>query len=246
MGAKTTLLAFSDGDLRPALLGATRPSVDEVAEAVRAVLPGYDVTPTEGDGSLFDHVNPPDDTTYATVLAGAELFADRRLAYDRPSELPAHLLALGKGRRIVLHGMHSVNDWLSFAVWEDGELVRSLSLSPDSGIIEDLGPHLEFERPFWAGEHREDDYPLPFHPLELGEEALRALFGFVIEGYPDDSDVDAETVPMIGFRVVDPSGQEQAERDAAYQAFRERMGTPRFFRPGPDGEMVEVTIDNLL
>ncbi|MGW3628080.1 DUF6928 family protein, partial [Streptomyces sp. NPDC000880] len=29
--------------------------------------------------------------------------------------------------------MHSVVDWLAFAVWEDGRLIRSLSLSPDDG-----------------------------------------------------------------------------------------------------------------
>ncbi|WP_435819766.1 DUF6928 family protein [Micromonospora taraxaci] len=31
----------------------------------------------------------------------------------------------------------------------------------------------------------EDPYPLPFHPLGLGEQALRALFGFIIEGRQD-------------------------------------------------------------
>jgi hypothetical protein len=120
------------------------------------------------------------------------------------------LIALGAGRRIVMHGMHSVVDWLCFAVWEDGRLVRSLSLSPDSGIIEDIGERYPFELPYWAGEHPvepwpdEDDepYPLPFHPLELGEDALRALFGFVQEGMPDPDDIDENSVPMHGFLVV--------------------------------------------
>ncbi|MBO0868248.1 MAG: hypothetical protein J2P15_06750 [Micromonosporaceae bacterium] len=119
MGAKTAVLAFSDGDLRPALLGATRADPAEVEEFVREVNPGYDLTPI-GDGSLFDSVYPPDDITYATLLAGAELLCDRRLVLDRPSELPDHLRKAGAGRRIVMHGMHSVVDWLCFAVWEDG------------------------------------------------------------------------------------------------------------------------------
>jgi hypothetical protein len=39
MGAKTAMLAFTDGDLRPALLGATRGDPAEAAELVREVHP---------------------------------------------------------------------------------------------------------------------------------------------------------------------------------------------------------------
>lgn len=138
MGAKTALLAFAKGDPRQALRRATRSDRAQVEASVRRLHPGYDVEPID-DGTLADWVHPPDDTTYATVLPGVELFCDLRLVLDRPSELPAHLLRAGAGRRIVMHGMHSVSDWLCFAVWEDGTLVRSLSLSPDGGIQENLG-----------------------------------------------------------------------------------------------------------
>ncbi|TQJ25489.1 hypothetical protein FBZ33_5842 [Micromonospora sp. A202] len=40
--------------------------------------------------------------------------------------------------------MHSVVDWLSFAVWENGVLIRSLSLSPDGGIQENIGKPYDF------------------------------------------------------------------------------------------------------
>ncbi|GAA3782790.1 hypothetical protein GCM10022225_83830 [Plantactinospora mayteni] len=73
MGAKTALLAFTEGDLRPALWGAVRSDPAEVIDLVRELHPGYEVTPI-GDGSLGDYSYPPDDTSYATVLAGAELF----------------------------------------------------------------------------------------------------------------------------------------------------------------------------
>ncbi|WP_343442044.1 DUF6928 family protein [Micromonospora schwarzwaldensis] len=250
MGAKTALLAFADGDLRSALLDA-RPSAPADAEVlVREALPGYDVT-LVGDSSL-DASYPPDDITCATVLPGAEVLCDRRLVLERPSELPAHLLAAGAGRRIVMHGMHSVVDWLCFAVWEDGRLIRSLSLSPDGGIVENIGEPFDFERPYWAGEHPvepvpgcsdEGPYPLPFHPLELGEEALRALFGFVIEGFPAPDDIEAHTVRMYEFRVVDPSGDEQAAREAAYKQALRDMGPPRLFRLRPDGRMREISWD---
>jgi len=65
---------------------------------------------------------------------------------------------------------------------DDGRLVRSLGVSPDTGIVEDIGEPYPFERPYWAGEHPvtstfpgQGPYPLPFHPLDLDEEALRAL-----------------------------------------------------------------------
>jgi hypothetical protein len=41
MGAKTALLAFADGDIRPALLGATRCERSEVEGLFREIHPGY-------------------------------------------------------------------------------------------------------------------------------------------------------------------------------------------------------------
>lgn len=253
MGAKTALLAFADGDIRPALLGATRSERSEVEELVHEIHPGYLVGSAD-DGTLRDGLYPPDDITYATVLAGAELFCDRRLVLNRPSELPEHLRNAGAGRRIIMHGMHSVVDWLGFAVWEDGILIRSLSLSPNGDIQENIGQPYDFELPYWAGEHpvepvpgwpNQDPYPLPFHPLDLGEEALRALFGFIVEGHPHPDDIDAEAVHLHGFRVSDPSGGEQAAREAMYEEARRTMGPPRLFRMGPDGTMQEVSFDSL-
>ena len=245
MGAKTALLAFTEGDLRPALRGAARPDPAQVIDLVRELHPTYEVTPI-ADGSLGDDTYPPDDTSYATVLAGAELFCDRRLVCDPPSQLPARLLRAGAGRRVIMHGMHSASDWLAFAVWEDGELVRSLSLSPNGGIRENIGEPYEFELPYWAGGHpvgptfSGEPYPLPFHPLELGEDALRALFGFIIEGRRHPDDVDPFDVDLLGFRVADPTGQEAAEREAGLARLLQRMGPPRRYRMMPDGTMAEI------
>ncbi len=169
-----------------------------------------------------------------------------------PSQLPQRFLDAARGRTLVLHAMHSVVDWLAFALWRDGVLIRSLSVSPGGGIQEDIGERLEFELPFWAGERPveidpawgedQDPYPLPFHPLELGEEALRALFGFVIEGWQDPEDVDAQEIPVHGFHLVDPDGPTLEQREAERQAVIEQMGPPRFFRRQPDGSMLEVEL----
>ncbi|MEU3094967.1 DUF5959 family protein [Streptomyces sp. NPDC006967] len=72
---------------------------------------------------------------------------------------------------------------------------------------------LPFELPYRAGDRPADvtswpgegekPYALPFHPLELGEDALRALCGFVREGCPEPDDVDADAVELYGFHVRD-------------------------------------------
>lgn len=108
--------------------------------------------------------------------------------------------------------MHSVSDALTFACWSDGELVRRLSLAPDSGVTADYGPRSEFELPYWAGQHPvaydrswfddEDEipeYPLPFHPFELGELALRDFFGFILEGRRELDDIDPMEIHLTGY-----------------------------------------------
>jgi hypothetical protein len=109
---------------------------------------------------------------------------------------------------MTLHVTHSLNDWFAYAVWQDGVLLRSLSLVPNSGVVEDIGTPLPFESPFWAGERpvmplrpAPSSYPLPFHPLDLGEAALRELVGIVIEGQQMDDDIDADAVELTGFEV---------------------------------------------
>lgn len=129
------------------------------------------------------------------------------VAVDEPSALSARFLDEARGRTTYLHAMHSVVDWTAFAVWEpDGTLRRALSLSPQDEtveIIEDIGEPFEFEKPYWAGERRqdpEDDWL--FHPLELAEDALQAFFGFVYEGVYLDGQPDLEKVVLAGFRVA--------------------------------------------
>ncbi|MFC4066197.1 DUF6928 family protein [Actinoplanes subglobosus] len=223
----------------------------EAEAVVRRLSPGYEVTPAAG-GTLLEDCYPPEDIVFVAVMPGATVLCGRRLVAETPSELPEHLLGEAAGRRILFHSMHSVIDALTFAVCEDGRLIRSLSVSPDTGIVENVGEPFLFERPYLAGEHPvtsvfpgQAPYPLPFHPLVLGEEALRALFGFVIEGRPQPDDVDADKVHLHGFRVADPTGREQEVREAHLREVMSRMGPPRRYRMGPDGVMQEVGRDDL-
>ncbi|MFI9274026.1 DUF6928 family protein [Kitasatospora sp. NPDC052896] len=219
MGAKSAMLIFSDGDAAEALRDARSTDSTAAAGLLQRIRPGCTVEPTES-AALWDGTYPPDGLCYAASFEGVAVVCDRWLMQHRPSQLPRHVLEAGGGSRVFFHAMHSVSDVFSFAVWEKGELVRALSLSPDAGIVENIGAPYEFEAPFWAGERPvepdpwwgEDQppYPLAFHPLELGEEALRAFAGFVLEGRPCPDDVDAEAVPLSGFRVTDANGSHPA------------------------------------
>jgi hypothetical protein len=203
LGAKTCLLAHVDAGRDARSILSAGPELDEqvTRDLVGALFPA----------ARFAEPLPADlSTTYlsdrsvvAGVFPGLRIVVSAEVAVSVPSEFPPEFID-SQGTTI-LHTMHSVSDWLAFAVWRDGVLVRSLCVSPDSGVTEDIGERLAFETPFWDGEHpacdpdEEPGYPLPFHPLELGEEALREFFGFQIEGYVDSTLLEPESISMLRF-----------------------------------------------
>lgn len=244
MGAKTGLLVFADRDIQSALRAASMPDIEATAALVQRVHPGYTVD-YHSLGDLGDDVYPPDDMTYAAAFDGVDIVCDRRFTEVLLSDLPPHLAQLCATRQTtILHTMHSMSDYVGFAVWDHGTLVRALALSPAKGIVENIGEPLDFERPYWSGQHPvptdepdEEPYPFPFHPLDLGEAALRAFFGFILEGRRQPDDLDPFRVPLHGFRVVDATGREQAEREAMLALVRQ-MRRQRL-TVNPDGRLVE-------
>jgi hypothetical protein len=212
MGAKDWMLLYADGDIRSILQSAPPIDRDATRNLVRRLYPEHRLVQI-GDGTLARNGNPPNHHVYAGCFPGLTVICTPDAGLDRPSELAQRFRAEAAGRTLYLHAMHSVVDWFAYAIWTgEGTLRRALSLSPDSGVMENIGPPLPFEEPYWAGEHPVDDeededrYPLPFHPLELAEDALRALFGFVYEGcYVDDDPVLANVV-LAGFTVY-PGGE---------------------------------------
>lgn len=210
MGAKTWMLVYSDGPVRASLAANPVLNREKSIELAKRLFPSEKLEPLP-DGTLL-FTNPPDDELLVGCVAGVSIVAAKEFAGDRPSQLPEIFLSQAPAGTICLHAMHSVVDWFAFAVWEGGKLRRSLSLSPDSGIVEDIGDRLPFEAPFWAGQHpavdpeeEGDDYPLPFHPLELGEAALAEFFGYQLEGFVDPSLLDPEQIPLLRFKRVQPS-----------------------------------------
>lgn len=204
MGAKTWMLVGSPGSARDAL--SVQPRFDRAATMKLAsrLFPKERLEPLE-DGDL-SYTCPPDDEIHVGCFPGVSVVAAKEFGIDYPSRLPPHFLQVLGERTVYLHAMHSVVDWFAFAIWKDGKLERSLSLSPDSGVLEDNGARLPFELPYWSGEHpaidpddedNEPPYPLPFHPLELGEAALKEFFGYQIEGFIDETLLEADTVPLV-------------------------------------------------
>jgi hypothetical protein len=208
MGAKTWMLAYADGKVGEIL--KSKPSLNRVATAalVKQLFPSETLKPMN-DGSLYDTC-PPDDEIYAGCFSGLSILAANEFGLDYPSRLSARFLAAKPNGTVYLHAMHSAVDWFAFAIWKDGKLQRSLSLSPRSGILEDIGSKLAFEEPFWSGQHpasdpdddEDCDYPFSFHPLELGGAALLELFGYQLEGIFDSNSLLPETIPLAGFKRV--------------------------------------------
>ena len=197
------MLVYADGDAAAAL--ASGPKLDEAAsiQLAEKLFPAEKLEQL-GAGSL-SFTSPPDDEIHIGCFPGVAVVAAKEFGGDYPSRISPHFLTAHPRRSVVLHAMHSSVDWFALAKWSDGRLVRSLSLSPDSGVLEDIGEKLPFERPFWAGEYPAVDpeeepegYPLPFHPLELGEEALVNLFGYHLEG--PVVGYDPESIPLLRLR----------------------------------------------
>ncbi len=207
MGAKTRMLMYADGD--PAEILRSGPKLDREASAalVPKLFPTSQYAAAEDENLLLAH--PRGKKVLVGCYPGLTIIAADELAIDYPTRTAKRFLDFAQGRTVYVHVMDSVVDWFAYAVWKDGRWLRSLSVSPDSGVIEDIGERRAFEAPFWSGERPAlgpdddpNDYPLPFHPLEMADAALEDLFGYQIEGYMDGEMLDPESIPLMAFTAV--------------------------------------------
>lgn len=205
MGAKTWMLVYAESNAREALGAQPRLDREATQRLANTLFPGEKLEPL-GDGDL-SYTCPPDNELHIGCFSGVSVVAAKEFGIDYPSKLAEKFIAAGGSGTISLHAMHSVVDWFAYAKWANGKLIRSLSLSPDSGILEDIGQRLPFEEPYWSGDHpavdseeEKDAYPFPFHPLELGEVALRELFGYQLEGFIDPKLLEPEAIPLVRYK----------------------------------------------
>ena len=205
MGAKTWMFVSSEASSRELLKSEPVLDRDATLALAKQLFPSEKLIAL-ADGTLANTC-PPDGELVIGCFPNLTIVAAKEFGIDFPSRMPVSLRDALKGRTTCLHAMHSAVDWLAFAVWQDGQLVRSLSLSPDSGVMEDIGTRLPFEEAYWSGLHpaldpEEDQsaYPFAFHPLELGEAALLEFFGYQLEGVADASQLDPETIELMRFK----------------------------------------------
>ncbi|WP_434361818.1 hypothetical protein NF212_25200 [Parasalinivibrio latis] len=205
MGAKTWMIVYSNGNAREILNSSPNIDKTQTETCLQTLFPATTLT-VSGEGDL-SFTCPEDNEIYAGYFNGVFVVAASEFAIDLPSELPKQFITDTLGTTIQLHAMHSAVDWFAFAIWEKQKLIRSLSLSPDSGILENTGTPFNFEAPYWDGVHPaidplddSDEYPLDFHPLELGEEALNFMFGYQLEGASDDATLEPESIPLLCFK----------------------------------------------
>lgn len=224
MGAKSAIIMYADKPPRQLLHGGL--VSDESAAKALAAAAFPDAVPTGiGQDNLAENARPATGLVYAARFPGVDVLACDKFMLDDPRLLPEPLFDLAEGRAMYVHFRHSVVDWLAFGEYRDGEWRRLLSLSPDSGIMVDIGQRLDCETAYWDGHHPVDpdpdfggtDYALPFHPLELAEDVMAEALGFTLEGVP--TALDPFDIPMHGFR-LDPKvtrrGRVQSPRRRAH------------------------------
>ncbi|WP_405059320.1 hypothetical protein OG474_42260 [Kribbella sp. NBC_01505] len=219
MGSKAGVIMFAERDPREVFQGdltIDQAQSQRLAEGVLgAAAEEVEILPLD----LAIWPNPG--IVGAASFEGLELVSSLGFARSRPSELTEVVSRLSAGRDAYGVFMQSTDDSMGIATWKDGQLLRALSMSPDAGVIEDIGERLPFEDPFWAGEHpltHAPDYPLPFHPSDLGNEALKAFFGFILEGSLDDTVFDPEDVEIPVFKAA---GRDLPVIDASRMVRRE-------------------------
>jgi hypothetical protein len=205
MGVKTWMLVYADSNPREAL--SNRPKLDSEAthRLARALFPGEKLE-LLGDGDL-SCTCPPDDELDIGCFAGVTVVAAKEFGIDHPSELTKSFVTAGGNGKIYLHAMHSVVEWFAFGHWSGGKLLRSLSLTRDYGILEDIGQRLPFEEQYWSRPHAEVDgedeegyYPLSIGPLDLGEVALCELFGYELGDFLCSTLFEPESIPLVRYK----------------------------------------------
>jgi len=212
MGAKTSMLAIVEGDAAAIL--RSRPVLDREAcqATVRRLFPGQRFDPLP-DGDL-SNTYPRNGELYVACFPGLVMLAHDSLATE-PGKLDRRFLDFAGGRTVLLHTMISTVDCFIYGVWEKGRLCRALAMDADNGVTEDIGPPRAFEAAYWAGEHRHEEFDqdgggepyaggIPFHPLDMAEAALLDLFGYQLEGFTGDDEVEPESIPVMRFAPARP------------------------------------------
>lgn len=217
--AKVEILGLADGLPRTGIVTGTGGDPAAARAVLTALFPGR----------IGDPLPPADLLTasypeYGRVYAGT--FGDTTVVCGQDllelTDLIAAVAVAGAGRTAVRLQVNSVADSAALEILGPaGETVREVMLVGEQGVVVDDGEHLDFERSFWAGEEDPEGAfaivngrDMPFDVIDFGQEALRALFGFVVDNDRRPGDLDARRVLLHGFVIAadpdDPADIAQA------------------------------------
>lgn len=201
MGASTRLAVYSAGNPRRFLSG--RPVLNREASQKLAEKLFPDKVLLKCDDGNLTEACPSRGEIYVGCFPGVTVVSAAEFPSDFPSRLAPRWLDSGIGRVLHLHVMSGADGGFAYGIWQDGKLSRSLSLAPETGIIEELGERQAFELGYWAGQHADsvvlrENAPLLFHPTDLGEAALFEFFGYQLEG-EEEGLFDPGVVPLMHF-----------------------------------------------
>ena len=171
MGAKSAAVVFAQG--WPADLLASCPAHDpaQAADVAARVFPDRTCVRVEDDDFL--ELYPGEDELIVGCYPGVVIVAAQDLGGLEPEEMEQSLIRLVPATTVLHHSMHSVVDWFAYSLWQDGRLVRALSVSPDDGVMTDVGERQPFEVPYWNGEHPwDDEEPDEDDPNDMSIDAL--------------------------------------------------------------------------
>jgi hypothetical protein len=204
MALESSILVYTNGDPKEILKREPRLNREISIQLAHTLFPSNKFIPIE-DGNLR-FTPPPKNRLYIGSFPDMTVVSSDSLALEYPSRLPHALINTDLGNTLYLFAMQRLAEWFAYAIWENGTLVRSLSVSGTDGrVLEDIGPKQPFEELYWSEGHplfsdpkEQNDSPFNFNPLDLGNAALNEFLGWQIEGYSDS--VDPGKIPLVGLQ----------------------------------------------
>ena len=203
MGSNAWFIAYFDD--HPKTVLSSHPKLDRDASRKLAERFFPEATLRDDGETSLSRLSPNKRQIFAGSYDGLRIVAHEDLSNDYPSRIKSSWLRPELGSTAYVHATHSSVDWFAYGLWQNGQKVRTLSVSPEDMVLEQTGNPLDFELPYWEGRHPvetdpdEDPYPLPFHPLELAEASLLHHLGFQFEGSVDDWVCNPDDVSICCF-----------------------------------------------
>jgi len=195
VGLNLALLVYSEGSL----LDLGRPVDRDLADVARILFPRTPYIHV-GRAPLDECAFPERGCFTLGAFEGGLILGTRDAYLFNPTKLHQRYLKPALASTVSLVTQRSTYDMFAFARWENGQLRRSLSVNPVGQIWESVGEPEPFEAPFWSGRYpAPSGYALPFHPLEMGDAALRSLLRLHVEGPPEPELIDIATVIVDRF-----------------------------------------------